>query len=148
MYAWMGMQVNARENDAGILGVAWRARSRLVKAEQAVGKLQGFEAPQELFREVESVWARQLFAESSDSLGWAPSPGETRLSVLCAEGVLRAVDEIEEKIRAAGSSPPGEHERNNQAGYKASSAARAPFRAGEVYGGDGEVCCIDLREDL
>lgn len=90
VYAWMGRQQGAWENDAGILGLAWRSRANVRKCEDIVERTLDTYAKQENAVTLRNLWKQQLFAESSDPLGWAPLPTETLFGRVAAENSLQA----------------------------------------------------------
>jgi hypothetical protein len=86
-FTWMNKQERAFDRNTNILGLAWRSRHELRKCEKIFESLSIAEqkAAHPL---LDSLWTKQLLAESSDPCGWAPTPNEVRFGIESAESAL------------------------------------------------------------
>jgi hypothetical protein len=128
---WMGGHVSPWEDDPGILALAWRAREALVRREAELGLEEDDPLPE---GGLEQLWRRQMIAESSDPLGWAPLPEETNFGRTVAEQAMAAAS------RLISTKPVMDHLRET-------SSARdenLPFVGIELFGGEGSVSVVQL----
>lgn len=99
---WMGQQQNGWENDAGLLGLAWRSRSELRRLEEMIRSISDRRYLTRLTAELEAIWGQQILAESSDPFGWLPLQCETRFGRENAEKVLRLASRLIAEITLLG----------------------------------------------
>lgn len=100
VFVWMGKHKNIWENNAGGLALTWRARNRLMRLREATDRLNDPEMLQRLNATFAELWKLLLFAESSDSFGWAPTPNEAVFASNYAEELLRQIAIIESQLTA------------------------------------------------
>jgi hypothetical protein len=148
VYCWMGRHANSWEDDAGVLALAWRSRKALVECERVVSELKDPELRSTITKEIETVWQRQIMAESSDSTGWAPTSSEVQFAKGFAEEVLRNLSSIREKL---GRLWPADHRWNGEseiAAYRLAPPECAPFCPAKLFGGEGYISVVEMRENL
>jgi hypothetical protein len=134
VYAWMGWHGNPWENDPSILSLAWRSREEIVRRERGIGatEMQGLPA-----EGLQTAWRHQLMAESSDPLGWEPTPREANYGRILAERAMNAAHRIAAFDRRIGCED-----------VHATAADETPFAALELYGGQGAYSVLRLSADL
>ncbi|MBV8830420.1 MAG: hypothetical protein JO108_14440 [Acidobacteriaceae bacterium] len=145
VFVWMGRCANKWENDPGILGLAWRARTELVARETA---LQAMPPGPEYEREcelLERVWKLQLLAESSDSLGWSPTPEEVKFAAGAAEEAFRQLAASERRVEAAGAL---EADLPNPDAGRSQKTPAEPFVPVGIVGAEGAISCIQTSRNL
>ncbi len=97
IFTWMNHQEKAWHQNTSILGLAWRSRHEVRRCEQIIEKLPA-ENKGSFLPHLESVWTKQLTAESSDPCGWSPLPGEVRFGLDAAESALEAAQAFRFKL--------------------------------------------------
>jgi hypothetical protein len=94
VFQWMGRQANPWERDGEILSLITRTRKEVVRCERLFEELPS-DSSQERPREMmEDLWKGLLIAESSDPLGWFPSPNEVHFAVNACQVVTAGVDQF------------------------------------------------------
>lgn len=147
VYAWMGRQQGAWENDAGILGLAWRSRANVRKCEAIAERTANSYAKKETAVALLNLWKQQLFAESSDPLGWAPLPTETIFGRVASENSLQASSRF--LAEAAASGMNCETDISNPAPTFLMGLGRRtaqPWVCAEFVGAEGEVQWMDVGD--
>jgi hypothetical protein len=84
----MGKHSKPWEQDAHVLGLAWRARRELRACEEMTVQQQDPSRKDERSCSLEEMWRVQLCAEGSDQLGWSPAAGEVQYGIDQANKVM------------------------------------------------------------
>jgi hypothetical protein len=88
VYAWMGKSTSKWHNSSATLAKVWKSREALRLSESTATHDGGGPITN---KELERLWANQIEAESSDSLGWIPTFKEVCWGRDIAEKIRRAV---------------------------------------------------------
>jgi hypothetical protein len=100
---WMGLNASKWEDDEGLLSYSYRTRSLLAACEDAVEQMppaaREFTAPL-----LDKAWQAVFMAQSSDPLGWYPSPGEVRFGRDMGHQAYAEVQRVVEAIGSTGAS--------------------------------------------
>ncbi len=145
VFAWMGRQCSLWENDPGILGLSWRARKQLLSCEDELAGMSEFESSDRACGALEGLWKMQLLAESSDSLGWTPMPGEVAFARNAAERVLQGVNEIREHNGLL--CQPASEEKSALVADRGLHQP-SPYAAAELVGSEGTLLFAQLEHSL
>jgi hypothetical protein len=139
VFTWMGQNKNSWENDAGILAYASRTRSRLVHCEKAIARIVG-NGKADLERKLDAAWDAQLYAESSDPLGWMPTADEVAFGVRSCDEVWMSTAAIAQEADIVFSEFCGRND------ITATTTAE-PFVPYEIRGGEGAISTIQEAPD-
>ncbi|HEX5412387.1 MAG TPA: hypothetical protein VFZ27_11085 [Terriglobia bacterium] len=148
LYAWMGMQEHSWENDAGVLGLAWRSRHEVRKCEIGLERCRDRDSAASLARKLDTIWKFQLMAESSDSLGWQPLPNEVGYGEAQADKTLELCAKF---LPQAGLNGLGSQLGTSELGGVAVTWQRCSGRppvTTRLVGGDGEINWLDSDERI
>lgn len=147
VYAWMGRQQGAWENDAGILGLAWRSRANVRKCEAIAERTPDGYAKKEATAVLRNLWKQQLFAESSDPLGWAPLPTETMFGRVAAENSLQASSRFLAEAAASGvNSESAVRKPDSTLLIESGRRTAQPWVWAELVGAEGEIQWMDVGD--
>ncbi|MBN9659870.1 MAG: hypothetical protein J0H49_16915 [Acidobacteria bacterium] len=147
---WMGRHMNSWEDDCNILGMAWRSRQRLVELESIIEQIGDAERRHNVQTEVESLWALQSIAESSDSLGWSPTPDEAAFTAGLSEEILRLASHLRRGLTAGQERLLARPHLSLAANDSGISALLSPefYCSVELVGAGGQVRALQIGDNL